>query len=69
MSSKGKTPFITYNGIDVADSQFCIDFLNDKRGIDLNKHLTIEQKSIARAFQKMTEENLYWLVDIALYMF
>ena len=60
MSSKGKTPWMTYNGVEVADSQFCIDYLNKKLGIDLNAHLTPVEKSIARAFQKMTEENLYW---------
>ncbi|XP_013418981.1 failed axon connections homolog isoform X4 [Lingula anatina] len=60
MSSKGKTPWMEYNGVAVADSQFCIEYLNKERGIDLNAHLTAEQKAIARAFQKMTEENLYW---------
>lgn len=60
MSSKGKTPWITYNGMDIADSQFCIDYLNKKLGVDMNDKLTSEQKAIARAFQKMTEENLYW---------
>ncbi|XP_023931415.1 failed axon connections homolog [Lingula anatina] len=59
-SSKGKTPWMEYNGVVVADSQFCIEYLNKERGIDLNAHLTAEQKAIARAFQKMTEENLYW---------
>ncbi|XP_013418980.1 failed axon connections homolog isoform X3 [Lingula anatina] len=62
MSSKGKTPWMEYNGVAVADSQFCIEYLNKERGIDLNAHLTAEQKAIARAFQKMTEENLYWVL-------
>ena len=59
-SSKGKTPFITYNGEDVADSQFCIEYLNKKLGHDFNSHLSKKEKAIARAFLKMTEENLYW---------
>ena len=29
-------------------------------GIDLDKHLTTEQKAIAEAFRRMTEEHLYW---------
>ena len=49
-----------YNGEAVADSQFCIDFLNKKLGIDLNKHLSSEERAVARAFQKMTEEDIYW---------
>ncbi|CAH1784744.1 unnamed protein product [Owenia fusiformis] len=62
MSKKGKTPWIMYNGESVADSQFCIDYLNKKLDIDLNSHLTESEKGIARAFQKMTEENLYWAI-------
>ena len=49
-----------YNGKEYADSSFIIDFLNKERGVDLNSHLTEEQKAISRAFQKMNEENLYW---------
>ena len=60
MSSKGKTPWITYNGVDVADSQFCIEYLNEKFSVNLNKDLSAVDRSLARAFQKMTEENLYW---------
>ena len=60
MSSKGKTPWMEYNGEAVADSQFCIDFLNKKLGIDLNQHLSSEERAVARAFQKMTEEDIYW---------
>jgi len=49
-----------YNGQAVADSQFCIEHLKQMRDIDLNKHLTSQEVGVARAFQKMTEENLYW---------
>ena len=30
--------------------------------VDLNSHLTAEQKAIGRAFQTLVEDNLYWLV-------
>ena len=61
MSSKGKTPWIQYNDLDVADSAFCIEFINDKFGVDLNAKLSSEQKAMARAFEKMTEEGIiYW---------
>ncbi|XP_046376501.1 failed axon connections homolog [Haliotis rufescens] len=59
-SKKGKTPWIEYNGQAIADSQFCIDFLSRELGIDMNSHLTPVDKSISRAFQKMSEENTYW---------
>ena len=66
MSSKGKTPWITYNGVDVADSQFCIEYLNKQFSVDLNKDLSSVERSTARAFQKMTEEHLYWYETLIL---
>ncbi|XP_041360881.1 failed axon connections homolog [Gigantopelta aegis] len=66
MSSKGKTPWIQYNDDDVADSAFCVDYLNDKFGVDLNANLSRQQRAVARAFEKMVEEGtLYW--SLALY--
>ena len=59
-SSKQKTPWIEYNGTAVADSQLCIEYLKEKLQIDMNSHLTEEQKAAARAFLKLAEENLYW---------
>ena len=52
--------WIEYNGTTVDDSEFCIEFLNKEFNVDLNKHLTPEQKGIGRAIQKMVEENFYW---------
>ncbi|XP_056005699.1 failed axon connections homolog isoform X2 [Ostrea edulis] len=67
MSKKGKTPWIEFNDIQVADSQFCIDFIKKKRGMDLNTALSVEQRSIARAFLKLIEENFYWTMCIELF--
>ena len=60
MSPKGKTPWITYNEEDLTDSQLSIDYLNKKLDVDLNKHLLEEERGVAKAFQRLTEENLYW---------
>lgn len=60
MSTKGKTPWIEYNDTQVTDSQFCIEFINKKMDIDLNRSLSEQQKSIARAFLKLIEEHFYW---------
>ena len=60
MSSKGKFPWISYNGEAVADSQLSIEFLNAKFGVDLNKDLTAEEKATAHAFRIMLDEHLYW---------
>ena len=59
-SKKGKFTWIEYNGEDVADSEFCIEYLNKKLGVDLDKHLTSRDKGTTRAFEKMLEENTYW---------
>lgn len=59
-SSKGKFPWMEYNGQSVADSTFCITFLNNTRGIDLNGQLTPAQRGCALAFQRLVEDSLYW---------
>ena len=62
-SSKGKYPWIEYNGQEVADTSFCIRFLNKAFNVDLNAEFTEEEKAIAHAWQKMIEENTYWYVS------
>ena len=61
-STKGKTPFMVYDGQEIADTHFCIQHLNRARGIDLNSWLTDEQRAVARAFQMMTEDHTFWWV-------
>ena len=53
-------PWIEYKGIQVADSNFCIRFLNNEYEVDLSQHLNAEQKAIAHCLQTMIEENTYW---------
>ncbi|ESO85993.1 hypothetical protein LOTGIDRAFT_129996, partial [Lottia gigantea] len=60
MSSKGKIPWIEYNGEIINDSSFIIQYFNKKLGIDLDRSLSPRERAIARAFQKMSEENLLW---------
>ena len=59
---KQKCPWITCEGIDVADSQFSVEYLGKKFGKNLNIHLTRQQLAVSRSFQKMLEENTYWCV-------
>ncbi|XP_069128067.1 failed axon connections homolog [Argopecten irradians] len=56
----GKVPFIEYNGEEIPDSEFILEFLSKEKNLDLTKGLTQEQIGIGRAFQKMVEEDLYW---------
>ena len=60
MSPKGKTPYINLNGETVSDSQFCVEYLNEKFNIDMDKHLNKEEKAVARSLRKMVEEGFYW---------
>ncbi|XP_076467681.1 failed axon connections homolog isoform X1 [Babylonia areolata] len=61
-SSKSKYPWITYNGEDIADSAFCISFLNRQRNVNLSSWMSPEQRAVAVAFQRLAEEDLYWVL-------
>ncbi|CAI9724091.1 Hypothetical predicted protein [Octopus vulgaris] len=69
MSPKHKTPWITYNGEVVSDSQFIIEYLNEKFNIDLSSHLTDEQRGVARAMRKMLEEDLLWALALSRWVY
>ena len=43
-SEKGKTPWITVNGVNVADSQFAIDYLKRELGVDNNSNFSDKDK-------------------------
>ncbi|XP_050691501.1 failed axon connections homolog [Eriocheir sinensis] len=63
--SKGKSPWITLNGEDLADSQFIMDHLGTKFAKDLSAHLSGEEKAVAHAFRNTLESNFlfayaYW---------
>lgn len=57
---KGKSPWITLNNVDIADSQICIEMLASKFHKDFSSHLSEEEKAVSRAMLIMTEEHLYW---------
>ncbi|XP_052274676.1 failed axon connections homolog isoform X2 [Dreissena polymorpha] len=63
-SAKQKTPWMALNGVVVADSQLCIEYLKKKFDLDPDSHITAQDKAIGRAFLKLTEENLYWTMCI-----
>ena len=57
-SSKGKTPWMTFNGTDMADSQMCVEHLCETiEGKDTEKDLSDEQKAISRMARIMMEVN------------
>jgi glutathione S-transferase len=58
---KGKIPYIDDDGELLGDSTLIRWHLEKKHKIDLDQGLTSEQRAIAWAFEKMAEDNLYWV--------
>mgnify|MGYP000607287891 CR=1 FL=1 len=58
---KGKIPYIDDDGKLLGDSTFIRWHMENKYGIDFDRGLTAEQQAIAWAFEKMAEDNLYWV--------
>jgi len=67
ISSTNKATWITFNGVEIGDSFFIIQFLAKKFGKDLSIHLTQTQKAVSRAMLKLTEESLYWFLHYSLF--
>ncbi|KAL9961692.1 hypothetical protein ACROYT_G030686 [Oculina patagonica] len=60
-SKKGKMPWIEFNGQEVADSNFCIQFLKKELQVDIDSHLSAREKAIAHSIRTMLEENTFWV--------
>ena len=68
--SKGKAPYVEDNGEIIQDSSFIRRHFESKLGHDLDAGLSVEQKAIAAAFERLLEDRLVpvlgcerWLVD------
>ena len=59
---KGKLPYIEDDGVRIGDSTFIRWHLETKYGVDFDRGLSAEQRATAWAFEKMTEDHLYWAV-------
>ncbi len=59
---KGKQPYIVDDGETIADSTFIRWHLEKKYNIDFDPGLDPEQRAISWAFEKMLEDNLYWVI-------
>lgn len=57
---KAKFPVIVDDGVTIADSSFIRTHLEQKFDKDFDAGLTAEQRAISMAFQRLTEEHLYW---------
>jgi glutathione S-transferase len=59
---KGKLPYIDDDGELIADSTLIRWHLETRHGIDFDPGITAEQKAVAWAFEKMAEDNVYWIM-------
>ncbi|KAJ6640049.1 Failed axon connections like [Pseudolycoriella hygida] len=57
--SKGKTPWITFNGKHIADSQIIMEFLTKKFDVKLGNYSDVD-RAYGRAVRVMIDEHLYW---------
>ncbi|KAL7827772.1 hypothetical protein AOLI_G00309240 [Acnodon oligacanthus] len=62
LSPQGKMPWIEYNQEQVCGSEFIIDFLEEKLGVNLNSNLSPEERAVSRTITKMVEEHFYWTI-------
>jgi glutathione S-transferase len=59
---KGKLPYISDDGVIVADSTLMRLHLESRHGIDFDRHLSTRDRGVAWATEKMLEDHLYWIL-------
>jgi glutathione S-transferase len=59
---KGKLPYIEDEGTIVADSTFIRWHIEKKYNVDFDRGLDAAQRATGWAFEKMIEDNLYWVI-------
>lgn len=64
IGTNGFCPWVTFNGEDVYGAQTSIDYLNERLCFNLDKSLSEDSKSVARAFRILIEDHLYWCVAL-----
>jgi glutathione S-transferase len=58
----GKLPYIEDDGRVVADTHFIIEYLKKRHGDPLDASMTATERALATAFQRLLEEDLYWVI-------
>jgi hypothetical protein len=57
------SPWITLDLEDISDSQNCLQYIIDKFDVDPEKDFDEKEKSIARAYNHLLENHLYWYAN------
>jgi len=55
-------PYIEENGHRLADSENILDYLNQKYGHPLDKHLSSQERQLSRLLAALFENSLYWVI-------
>ena len=55
-------PYVIYNGTEITDSNFIIDYFIKERNLDPTEGLSEEQQGISRAITVMLDELMGWWV-------
>jgi glutathione S-transferase len=58
---RGKLPYIEDNEHKIADSRLILNYLKTTYANTIDAHLTSEEQAIAKAYQRLLEEHLYWV--------
>lgn len=59
---KGKLPYLKHNGETIADSERIFAYLNQQFDGGLYEGLSKQEIAVGRAFTRLAEEHLYWLM-------
>ncbi len=65
---KGKSPWIEYGDVRMGDSALIIEHLQERHGIDLDRHLDAHQRAIALSVQRMLEEHYHQCFEHQLFL-
>ncbi len=58
---RGKLPYLEDEGNKLSDSRLIVNYLKEKYGDTDKTLLTPEQQGLAKAYQRLLEEHLYWI--------
>jgi glutathione S-transferase len=64
---KGKNPWIELDGERIGDSEFIIELLSKRYGVDLDAELTCEQRAIGLAWRRAFEEHFHQVLEWELF--
>jgi glutathione S-transferase len=62
---KGKVPFIDDDGTMIGDSVFIRDHIEKTYGVDLDAGLSLRERALGWATERMVEDHLYWAIVLA----